>query len=181
MCRGRVAVAKVALRDFKTKKSAELLSLVNSMVDPGREMAKALKACLQDLNGPLGNAEIAARGGELRQQVEKVKGHFDTVDFKKYEAQAENETKPIRRVIDSILYDLNIYSVSPVFAFDLARIGECQPGTSGGVRYGVGGGLRLTLVKSVSFTLGYMVNRDRRPSEGRGALFFGLALRDLFE
>ena len=181
MCRGRMAVAKVALRDFKTKKSAELLSLVNSMVDPGREMAKALKACLQDLNGPLGNAEIAARGGELRQQVEKVKGHFDTVDFKKYEAQAENETKPIRRVIDSILYDLNIYSVSPVFAFDVARIGECQPGTSGGVRYGVGGGLRLTLVKSVSFTLGYMVNRDRRPSEGRGALFFGLALRDLFE
>jgi hypothetical protein len=39
----------------------------------------------------------------------------------------------------------------------------------------------LTLVNSLNFTLGYAINPDRRPYEERGALFFGLSFRDLFQ
>ena len=181
MCKGRLAAARIALRDFKTKKSSELFSLVNAMVDPDLEMAKAGKACLEDLNGPLQNAVIGERGKKLREQVEVIKKPFDAIDLDRYERRADDETKPIRRVIEAVLYDLNIYSISPVVVYDMARIADFRPDTAGGLRHGIGGGIRLTLVNSVSFTLGYAFNPDRRPFEGRGALFFGLTFRDLFQ
>lgn len=180
-CRGRLVAARIVLKDFKTKQSAELFSLVNSMVDPGRELAKASAACMDDLNGPLKNPEIDVRGEALRQCVGGIKKDFDAVDIAGYEAVAKRRAKPIRRVVDTILYDLNLYAVSPVLIFDVARIGPYRPDTAGGVRYAVGGGIRFSLVSAANLTLGYAFNPDRRPFEGRGALFVSLTIRDLFQ
>ena len=44
-----------------------------------------------------------------------------------------------------------------------------------------GGGIRLTLVSTVSFTAGYAVNVHPHPGEGTGAFFFSLTSRNLFQ
>ena len=68
--------------------------------------------------------------------------------------------------------------MSPVFVFDAATVGPAQPGMPVW-RYGVGGGVRFTVLSSVRFTLGYAVNVGRRAGEGPGALFAGLDILDI--
>jgi hypothetical protein len=83
------------------------------------------------------------------------------------------------RTINTILYDVNLYSISPVFVFDMARL-EAKQTTFGGVRYGPGAGLRLELVSAVQFTSGYAWNTRRGPGEAKGTFFFSMGVRDLF-
>jgi hypothetical protein len=63
--------------------------------------------------------------------------------------------------------------------FDVARIAPRTVAGFGGARYGVGGGLRLSVV-SLDLTAGYSWNPRRRAGEGRGAFVFSLDVSDLF-
>ena len=83
-----------------------------------------------------------------------------------------------KRVFDTIIHDLNLWSVSPVFAFDTARIWP-EVSSGKGLRYGVGGGIRLTLVSHANLTVGYSRNLHRDPKEGSGALFFSISITEL--
>lgn len=78
-------------------------------------------------------------------------------------------------VLDSFLYELNAFAVSPVMVFDAARVWPDRNGT----RFGVGGGVRLSVV-NLNLTLGYSFNPSPKPREGRGALFFSMDVTDLF-
>jgi hypothetical protein len=44
----------------------------------------------------------------------------------------------------------------------------------------MGTGLRVTLVDSVDFSLGYMINLRRQVGEARGALFLKMEFKDPF-
>ena len=90
----------------------------------------------------------------------------DNLPSKKYDDQAWQTLAPGHRAIDVFLHELNIYSVSPVAMFDVARV---WPVTEG-VRYGVGPGLRLSLVNA-NFTLGYGFNPQRSDRESIGRSF----------
>jgi hypothetical protein len=83
--------------------------------------------------------------------------------------------------LDVITKQMSITSISPVFVFDAARLGPQPVGPYAGNRYGVGGGIRLTLLSTISFTTGYAVNVNPRPGEGTGAFFFSLTSRNLFQ
>jgi len=50
-----------------------------------------------------------------------------------------------------------------------------------GTRYGIGGGLRVTLANSVDFTAGYLANPTRLSGEPTGAFFFSMQFKDLFQ
>jgi hypothetical protein len=89
--------------------------------------------------------------------------------------KADQDLKPATKVLNTVLYQLNEYSVSPVGIFDVARVWP----SGVGARYAVGGGVRLSLV-NVNFTFGYAVNPHRLPAEGPGAVFFKLDITDLF-
>ena len=89
--------------------------------------------------------------------------------------KAAADMKPANSILNTVLYQLNAYSVAPVGIFDIARVWP----SGVGVRYGVGGGVRLSLVNA-NFTIGYAVNPHRLPGEGVGALFFKLDVTDLF-
>jgi hypothetical protein len=84
-----------------------------------------------------------------------------------------------RRTLNTLLREMNIYSISPVFVFDVAKI---SPGSGrlGGLRYGPGAGLRLELASTVHFTAGYAWNIRQGPGEGSGTTFFAIGIRDLF-
>jgi hypothetical protein len=72
-------------------------------------------------------------------------------------------------VLDVFLHQLNLYSIAPVAIFDAAQIFP----SAGGTRYGVGGGVRFSLV-NVNFSAAYVVNVRPVTPEGRGAVFVKL-------
>lgn len=90
-------------------------------------------------------------------------------------AHAEKDFATAENVLNTFLYQLNVYSIAPVAIFDVARVWPNNIGT----RYAVGGGVRLSIV-NVNFTLGYAANPTHGPTEGSGALFFTLDVSDLF-
>jgi hypothetical protein len=92
--------------------------------------------------------------------------------------QAEKDMRYPRRVLNELLYEANLISVSPVLVFDAARIRQ-RGSTAGDVRYALGGGLRLSIV-SFDLTVGYAWNLRPKPREGRGALIFTMAVSNLF-
>ena len=47
---------------------------------------------------------------------------------------------------------------------------------AGGVRYGLGGGIRFSILDSIRFTAGYAANPNPKAWEGRGAAFFKLEI-----
>jgi hypothetical protein len=92
-------------------------------------------------------------------------------------AAAQNAYIP--RAMDVAFREMNLAAVSPVLLFDVARLGATgQPSL---LRYGLGGGMRLSIV-SMDLTLGYAANMNggRRRGEGRGALFVSMDVADLF-
>ncbi len=132
-------------------------------------------------------ASQAALAGQLDQAVStmaqgitQLKADADLLSTtlpgnKKFEDEAWKKLAPGHRAIDVLLNQLNIYSVAPVAIFDVARVWPVGQG----VRYGVGPGLRLSLV-NVNFTFGYAYNPKRLPSEKSGAIFFSLDVTGLF-
>jgi len=80
----------------------------------------------------------------------------------------------------TVVNEVNFVSISPIAIFDVARIGPQVSEAGGGFRYGVGGGLRFTLVDTIRLDAGYAVNPHPKPWEGRGAAFFSLEIVSLF-
>lgn len=96
-------------------------------------------------------------------------------DWKKAESQGTEGMKQLEPVLDSFIYELNKFAVSPVFVFDAARVRPDRNGT----RFGVGGGVRLSVI-NFNVTVGYAFNPNPKLREGRGAMFFSLDVTDLF-
>ena len=93
-------------------------------------------------------------------------------------AYAQRTMRYPRRVLNELLHEANLIGISPVFIFDAARLWQHgQP--AGATRYGVGGGVRLSIV-SFDVTLGYAWNLRTKPFEDRGALVFTMSLSNLF-
>lgn len=122
---------------------------------------------------------IRPAAGQLERRQQAMQTSFQQIDQPAARAKAEADTKFVRRTLGTLFHEVNLYSISPVMIFDVARIGPEGNGL-GGTRYGPGAGLRLGLVSSVNFTGGYAWNPSQRAGEGPGALFFSLEVRDLF-
>jgi hypothetical protein len=93
--------------------------------------------------------------------------------------KAEGELRYPKRVLRTILDDMNLWSISPVFVFDTARIWP-ETTAGSGLRYGVGAGVLFSLVSHVNFTVGYARNLNRGTREPAGAVFFSISMSDLF-
>jgi hypothetical protein len=99
----------------------------------------------------------------------------DNLPSKKYDDQAWQTLAPGHRASDVFLHELNIYSISPVAIFDVARVWPLNEG----VHYGVGPGLRLSLVNA-NFTISYGFDPQRSDRQSIGAIFFKLDVTSLF-
>jgi hypothetical protein len=97
------------------------------------------------------------------------------VDVNKAEARATRDLSAAKPMLNAFLHELNLIAISPVVIFDAARLWPDPEG----MRYGVGGGIRVTVV-TLNLTLGYAVNPNPRFQEGRGALFFSMKVANLF-
>ncbi len=120
----------------------------------------------------LKDSTVEEIGERLRKLAEPHRRTYEAI-AKIAEMEAEAEIKPAKRIINTLMDDLNLVAVSPVAIFDAARIG----GTS---HYSTGGGVRFSLVSTVSFTIGWAWNLSRKPGDGPGAIFFSTEFKDLF-
>ncbi len=136
-------------------------------------------ACATDLNAKIGDAAIAESGESLRRIHGDLEREFSLIDRPSASRQAEAEMAYVRRTLNALIYDLNVLSVGPAVGFDFAHIGPADSRL--GTRYGIGGGLRVTLVNSTDLTVGYFANPKRLSNESSGAFFVSVRFKDLLE
>jgi hypothetical protein len=167
-----------------TRNAARLLS---NGADPqvidqlGTNLIPALSSLTSELSKSLREASLSVLSNQIDSLMNDIKALGTEIDqasslpLTKYEDQAWQELAPGHHAIDVFLHQLNIFSISPLVAFDVARVWPVNEG----VRYGVGPGLRFSLVNT-NFTLGYSFNLQRTNRENAGALFFKLDVTTLF-
>jgi hypothetical protein len=143
------------------------------------QLLNVRQACETDLNGVLKDTSITAATNRVETLRTQMLAEFNQIDKGKAERKATDDMAFTRRTLNTLFNDVNIYSISPVFVFDVARIGP-RDGSVGDTRYGPGAGIRFELATTAHFTLGYAWNVKQRAGEGRGNIFFAIGVRDLF-
>lgn len=117
--------------------------------------------------------------GPISSAQNDIEASFARVNQAGAKEKAKSDMAFVRRTLNTLFHDADLFSVGPVAIVDIAQIGPTGPGV-GGTRYGPGGGVRLELASTVDFTVGYARNLSPGPGEGAGAIFFSIGMRDLF-
>lgn len=166
------------------KNNLHLLAIGFGPVAPA--MLSAVGKYVVGMQAPLAAAGLASQGQrllaaakELPTLQDQMKDGLKRVIVSDLERKANQDVAYTARILDVTFRELNLIAVSPVVMFDVARIGPTIGPDIGGTRYGVGAGMRLSVV-SLDLTAGYSLNPNRRRGEGRGALVFSLDISDLF-
>jgi len=141
-------------------------------------LTKVIASCDQDLNSALGPPRALDLTAVIAEQT-VIEADFKAISNKAAKAKADADMLIVHRTLDTLFKEINLASLSPVFVFDIAKIGPTGQ-LINGIRYGPGGGLRLELANSVNFTFGYARNVNPGPGEGHGAVFLSMGVRDLF-
>lgn len=136
---------------------------------------------LPDGNNALADVTSACQVKTLDEVAARIASNMDAIDKPGAAARASADTGYAGRAISLIMDQLNMTSISPVGVFDVMHLGPATSSEAGGTRYGVGGGVRLTLASTVSFTATYAVNPHRQSGESSGAFVFALTMRNLFD
>jgi hypothetical protein len=141
---------------------------------------------IRDLQSPLAERGSTPLWNTLHTSAEEllaiqktVVGSYGKLRVPPAEATANQTVAYVGRVLDVFFRELNIVAISPVLMFDATRLGPGDAPGQGRFRYGIGAGIRLSLV-NLDFTAGYSVNPNRLPGEGRGAFVFSMDIGDLF-
>lgn len=131
-----------------------------------------LISCLSDLKTHLPSRFAEDMTTRLTGLQGKARDAIGKIDAKASDGKAAKDMKFVKKTVNTIVDEVNFASVAPVVVFDSARIGPQPIGAGGGMRYGLGMGVRLSILDSIRFTAGYAVNPNPQPWEGRGAAFF---------
>jgi hypothetical protein len=190
-CLKAINTAQRRARKAAESKGGAQLGLVSDLLDMDEEdsdakdgggienrASKVQLACVMGLNATVHDPAIASRTADFEVIRRDMERNFAAIDDAVASRQAESEMSYAKRIVDQLITECNIAAISPVLMFDVAHIGPSSDRY--GTRYGVGGGLRLTLVDSVDFTVGYVANPTARSNEDPGAPFFTIQFRDVF-
>ena len=174
LCQESVEKALATVEKGRTSKSFGLL--LNRSVRGGLPLV--IRDCEEDLNASLDRPEIHAAARRIEQERARIEDILQNrVDHQAVERRADEDFAIVDRALTAFVHEINLVSVDPVVLFDTAYIGPTA--SSAFVRHSVGGGLRVTLGSTASFTLGYAANLNRAAGEPRGSLFFELKVFDL--
>lgn len=146
-------------------------STINKLLEHLETLKEALDAA--SLSGP--STQIKSLRDSVAVKKTALVAELNQIDFSEATRLADVDMKQIDSVLRTFLHELNLVSISPVAIFDAARIWPDRFGT----RYGIGGGVRLSLV-NFNVTLGYAINPNPQLQEGRGAFFFSMDVTDIF-
>ena len=179
-CTTNLAVAQWDVTNALRDKGIGQYGSLSALLPAGsNDLQSVDDACVGEVNRQIGDPAIGAAASAVAGARAGLLADFQAIDQKLAARKAANDMAFVRRTLNTLFRDVNLFSVSPVAVFDSAWIGPAK-GPLGGNRIGPGGGIRLAIASAVNFTLGYACNVERRPGEGAGALFFSIGVRDLF-
>ena len=131
--------------------------------------------------GPEELSRLAPVFMSLKDQSDAITGFLGAIDMTKVDKLVKRDMALTDRVMNVFFKEASIVSVQPIVVFDIARMtGPPSSSEPLGVRFSIGGGIRLQLLRAVNFMAGYAANPRKRPLESPGALFFALDFLDLF-
>jgi hypothetical protein len=151
---------------------------INAMLRAGGRIDQ-LGRCTLELRGLLGSALDAAFAEVLQSAAAPLRPVYARFDAAAAARLAKSDMTFTRRAVDRFFHEINLASVAPVLLLDAARLGSSVPGQSAW-RYGIGAGIRVSLVNSVRLTLAYSMNPHPQPGERSGALSLSCDVVDLF-
>jgi hypothetical protein len=141
---------------------------------------------IKSLQKPLSNAGLLQDAAQLDASAKdltvlqvQIKAELKKIATPVVERKADQDIAYTARTLDVIFRELNIVAISPVLMFDAARIGEKEQPRLSETRYGLGTGIKFSLV-TMDVTAGYSWNLKHRSGEPRGAFVFSLNISDLF-
>jgi hypothetical protein len=137
------------------------------------------KACAAGLAQALDDPGVRGAAADVDTSRNAMLQEFNAINQKAAKKKSAGDIAFVNRTLNTLFKECDIYSLGPIGVFDAVSIGP-QKGSLGGSRIGPGGGVRVELASSATFTLGYAWNVNRLPGEGDGALFFAIGVRDLF-
>jgi hypothetical protein len=117
---------------------------------------------------------------EIKRIQSRARTAYNKIKVPKAEASANQTVSYVGRVLGVFFRETNLIAISPVVMFDAARLRINDRPETNRFRYGIGSGLRFSLI-NVDFTAGYSFNPTRRPNEPRGAFVFRMDINDLFK
>ena len=141
---------------------------------------EVLNLCREALGADLRDPMLDAEYMGLSASAEVVRKELEQMDEEGIKQKVDEDLGFAFRALDTVVEDVNGISVGPMFLFDVARIGPQTESAGGGVRYGIGGGIRVAIMNVVTVSAGYSQNPSPRPWESSGAMFVSLEFVDLF-
>jgi hypothetical protein len=183
LCSSAINLAERRARAAQNSKGASqfgnLPPLLPADVNENGEdlLRQVVESCNEANAGPQ-DPVITAGTVKLTGMAEQLKTEFQQIDQEKAKSGAVRELSIAKRTLNTLLYQANIFSVGPALMLDAARLSNRNDHV---MRYGAGAGVRFTLVSSVNFTVGWMFNVNRGPSESRGALTVSMQFRDFLQ
>lgn len=184
------ASALESLVDFESADAEQVRGSVHQLVVGFGDLAPPVTASInrqiKRLQQPLISAGFAteakallAEGDKLSSLQKHARQAFDKVPVNALEEQADRDIAYAARSLDVIFREINLVEIAPVVTFDAARIGPAVSPGFGKTHYGLGAGVRFTIV-TLDFTAGYSFNLNRQPTEPRGAVLLSMTISDLF-
>jgi hypothetical protein len=161
-------------RDKMTRLKETGFGPVATNVVPG-----VASSCDAELAAALPPVTLAAPMDELRALGASIAAKQKLIRTDVAQARADADLKFAFSVMDTFINDVNALAVGPVLTFDAARLGPQRADEAGGMRYGIGLGVRLSIVNVLHLTALYSRNPSPLPWESRGAWLVSLAFTDL--
>ena len=179
-----------ALADFESADADQVRGPVHQLVvgfgDLAPPITTSIDTQVKRLQQPLTSAGLVAEakallaeGSKLSSLGKEARQVFNKIPLNSIEQQADRDIAHAARSLDVIFREINLIEIAPVVTFDAARIGPAVTPGFGKTHYGVGAGVRFSLV-TLDFTAGYSFNLNRQPAEPRGAVILSMTISDLF-
>ncbi|HET7112708.1 MAG TPA: hypothetical protein VFI57_03645, partial [Pyrinomonadaceae bacterium] len=179
-----------ALDDFKSSDADMVRSALHQLVIGFGDLAPAVTTSISSeikkLQQPLASSglqteaqALATESAKLTSLQKRARSAFNNVPLTALEQQADRDISYAARSLDVIFREINLVEIAPVVTFDAARIGPSTTPGFGKTHYGVGAGVRFSIV-TLDFTAGYSFNLNRQRSEPRGAVLLTMTISDLF-
>ncbi|KQV46802.1 hypothetical protein ASC95_25060 [Pelomonas sp. Root1217] len=180
-CKAQLGQAQDEITQVLLESSLTQLGLFTELL-PGEDTAntvgQVVALCVESFNAGPRHPQVTQQGAALRAAVKELVRLFVAADPKLAEQDARREIEPVRHIVDTLMDEINAVAISPLLMLDAVNPSPRLSGPR--TRLAVGTGLRVTLVDSVDFSLGYMANLRRQAGEARGAFFVTMQFKDPF-
>jgi hypothetical protein len=162
------------------EEAAEALQVVVDEQDSDA-IIPVVRACVERVRAAQPDPHLDEVVADLQNVSKVMRDLLANIDEAEVKKKVARDMALVNRVSNVFFKEASIVSIRPIVIFDIARMtGPTTATEPPGVRYSVGGGLRLQFLRALNLSFGYAANPHRLPSEGPGTFFFSMDVLDVF-